>query len=277
MSSYGPDKAVTIRYPSTANLMIDSADRNATLFPSAWDFQITKTQSIQNGFFTRVGTTEVVMEWCENNIVDEDIIFDISGASVRSNVTITIAQSNLTVAGLLDAIVELMSPSNGCTFSVSTETGYVGIDCSGGKFQVVSTPLAVKLGLAIGGGLATRKVVSGCTDIRSVRYLDITCPDLTYAQDLKDNSTATSNRDVLCRWYMAEDVPENLDAYGFPILMGYLPFVRRRIFNPPKQIKWDSNLPLGNMRFEVFDDSGNLLAPSDDETQWLMTLQLSEN
>lgn len=277
MSSYGQDRAVTIRYPSTANLMIDSADRNATLNPSAWDFQITKSQSIQNGFFTRVGTTEVVMEWCEPNIVDEDITFDISGASVRSNVTITIAQSSLTVAGLLDAIVELMTPSNGCSFSISTQTGYVGIDCSGGKFSVVSTPLSVKLGLNIGGPLSTRQVVSGCTDIRSIRYLDITCPNLTYAQDLKDNSTAANNRDVLCRWYMAEDVPENLDSLGFPILMGYLPFVRRRIFNPPKQIKWDSNLPIGNLGFQVYGDTGTLLLESDPETQWLMTLQLSEN
>ena len=277
MSSYGPDKAVTIRMPSTANLMVDSADRNTTTFPSAWDFQITKTQSIQNGFFTRVGTTEVVLEWCEPNIVSEDIIFDVSGASVRSNITITIAQANLTAAGLLDAIVDLMSPSNGCTFTISTQAGYVGIDCSGGKFQVVSTPLALKLGLNIGGGLDTRQVVNGCTDLRPYRYIDITCPDLTYAQDLKDNSTAQSNRDVLCRWYMSEDVPENLDAYGFPILMGYLPFVRRRIFNPPKQIKWDSNLPIGNMRFQVFDDEGNLLPASEDDTQWLMTLQLSEN
>jgi len=67
MSSYGPEKAVTIRYPATANLMIDSSDRNTTRNPSAWDFQITKNQSIQNGFFTRVGTTEVVLEWCEPN------------------------------------------------------------------------------------------------------------------------------------------------------------------------------------------------------------------
>lgn len=277
MSSYGPDKAVTIRYPATANLMIDSADRDVARNPSAFDFQITKSQSIQNGFFTRVGTTEVVLEWCEPNIVNEEIIFDISGASVRSNQTITFAGLNATVEQLLSAIVDLMSPFNGCTFSVGIVDGFVGIDCSGGKFQVVSTPLALKLGLAIGGGLASRQVISGCTDIRNYRYIDITAPQLTYAQDLKDNSTQSVNRDVLCRWYFAEDTPENLDGLGFPILQGYVPFVRRRMFNPPKQIKWDSNLPLGNLQFQVFDEAGDLLPPSEKDTQFLMTLQLSEN
>ena len=277
MSSYGPDKAVTIRMPATANLMIDSADRDENRNPSCWDFQIVKNQSIQNGFFTRVGTTEVVLEWCEPNLVNEEITFDISGASIRSEQTITFAGVNATVYQLLNAIADLMSPFNGCTFSVTAVDGFYGIDCSGGAFSVVSTPLAVNLGLNIGGNPAARQGLTGCTDIRKYRYIDITCPQLTYAQDLKDNSTQDINRDVLCRWYFAEDTPENVDAYGFPILQGYLPFVRRRIFNPPKQIKWDNNLPLGNLSFQVYDEAGDLLPPSEEKSQFLMTLQLSEN
>ncbi len=277
MSSYGPERAVTIRQPATANLMIDSNDRDSTRFPSAWDFQITKSQSIQNGFFTRIGTTEVVLEWCEPNLVLQTITFDISGASTRSNQSVTYAAENLTVAALLDSICSNLAGANGCTFTPTNKLGYWGIDCSGGKFSVVNTPLAEKLGLAIGTPLAARQIITGCTDIRAYRYIDITCPQLTYAQDLKDNSTQTINRDVLCRWYFAEDVPENLDAYGFPILQGYLPFVRRRIYNPPKQIKWDNNLPLGNLSFQVYDQNGTLLSTSDEATEWLMTLQLSEN
>ena len=64
MSFYSPtDKGTTIRQPATANLMIDSADRDEARYNSPWDFQITKGQSILNGFFTRVGTTEVTLEW----------------------------------------------------------------------------------------------------------------------------------------------------------------------------------------------------------------------
>lgn len=275
------DKAITIRMPSTANLMIDSADRNTTNYPSAWDFAIQKQQSIQNGFFTRIGTTEVVMEWCESN-VNGDIILDVSGASTRSNVSVSFGASSLTVAELMDAIASLYNnPATtkpaGTTMSVSVELGSAGLDLSGGKFQVVSTPLALALGLAIGGGLSDRQSITGCTDLRPYRYVDIVSPQLTYAQDLKDNSTQQLNRDVLCRWYFAEDVPENLDAYGYPILMGYKPFVRRRIFNPPKQIKWDNNLPVGNLTFQVYDQSGSQLPASDSKSNWLMTLQLTEN
>lgn len=275
------ERATTIRMPSTANLMVDSADRNTTSYPSAWDFAIQKNQSIQNGYFTRVGTTEVVLEWCEQNVVG-DIIFDVSGASTRENVTISFGASNFTVAELMDQIAAqyndaVTSKPAGTTMSVSVELGAAGLDLSGGKFQVVSTPLALALGLNIGDGLESRQAITGCTDLRPYRYVDIVAPQLTYAQDLKDNSTQTSNRDVLCRWYFDEDVPENLDAYGYPILMGYKPFFRRRIFNPPKQIKWDPNLPIGNLTFQVYDQTGSQLPASSSKSNFLMTLQLSEN
>lgn len=277
MSSFSIDKAVTIRAPATANLMVDSADRNSTLNPSAFDFQITRPNSIMNGFFTRCGTTEVVVEWGEPNIVDGEITLDISGTAVRSQVTTSIFNSFFTVADLLNLIVEDLSGTNGVALRVSTSGGYTGISSTGGQFRVISTPLAVQLGIDLSPGLATLKLVNGVPDLRLYRYLDFVSPTLTYNQDLKDTSTALYNRDVLCRWYMSEDQPEPTDAYGFPILMGYEPFVRRRIFNPPKQIKWDNSIPVGNLVFQVYDDDGSLLPQSEAKTQWLMTLQLSEN
>ena len=62
--------------------------------------------------------------------------------------------------------------------------------------------------------------------------------------------------------------------------MGYTPFVVRRLFNPPKQIRWDSNLPVGNLAFTLYSDQGTPLEvvyPAIQDTNWLMTLQLSEN
>jgi hypothetical protein len=275
------EKAVTIRMPSTANLMIDSADRNTTNWPSAWDFQIQKNQSIQNGFFTRVGATEVVLEWCEPNISSGEVIFDVSGAATRANVDVNIGQGNYTMEDLMNAVVDTYNSDGtrpaGTSISATNDGLGWGFDISGGFFQGVASPLGSQMGLDIGGGLAKRVTINGCTDLREYRYLDIVSPQLTYAQDLKDNSTQNINRDVLVRWYMAEDVPENLDGYGFPILMGYKPFVRRRLYNPPKQIKWDANLPIGNLSFQVYDDDGNQLPKSDDASQFLMTLQLSEN
>lgn len=277
MSSFGTDKAVTFRVPSTANLMVDSVDRNVATNPSAFDFQITRPNSIMNGFFTRCGTTEVVLEWAEPNILFGEITLDISGASVRSQVTSTVASSFLNVANLLNLIVSDLSGTNGVGLTVAEDIGYWGINATGGRFRVISTPLAVALGIDTSAPLSTRKAINATPDLRLFRYIDFTSPQLTYNQDLKDTSTATYNRDVLCRWYMAEDTQETYDAYGFPILMGYEPFVRRRIYNPPKQIKWDNNIPVGNLQFQVYDDDGELMLPSEPKTNWLMTLQLSEN
>jgi hypothetical protein len=54
----------------------------------------------------------------------------------------------------------------------------------------------------------------------------------------------------------------------------------RRAFAYPKQIRWESNVPVGNLLFEVFDDQGNQLAitaGSIYNTDWFMTLLVSED
>ena len=277
MNTFGVEKATVIRYPSTANLMVDSADRNETVNPSAWDFQIVKPQSTMNGFFSRIGTTEVVLEWAEPNIVEGTITLDISGATTRTQVPFTIYNTFFNVATLLSEMVVAFSGTNGVTFTVSSIAGQAGLNAAGGKFRVISTPLALQLGIDLSTNLDTRKQITGVPDLRLYRYLDFVSPQITYAQDLKDNSTAPINKDVLCRWYMAEDSQEAYDSLGYPILMGYEPFVRRRLYNPPKQIKWDNNLQLGNLSFQVYDEDGDQLPQSNPKSNFLMTLQFSEN
>ena len=58
--------------------------------------------------------------------------------------------------------------------------------------------------------------------------------------------------------------------------MGYTRFVRRRLYNPPKQIKWQPNQPMGNLSFQVYGDDGDLVTADLLDSNWLMTLQLSE-
>jgi hypothetical protein len=278
MNTYGVDKGVTIRVPATANLMLDSDDRDFDKYPSPFDFQIYRQQNTQVGFFSRIGVTEVVLNWDEGNLFDEELQIDVSGATVRSTQTISFGGFG-TVADVLDSIADI-SGYNGVGFAVRQENGRTFIDSKNGWFKILPTNLAENLGIQTLPALFISAEITGSTDLRKYRYVDITSSSLTYAQDLKDNSTATDAKDVLCRWYFSEDVPENLDRYGFPILMGYTYFTRRRLFNPPKQIKWDNNLPLGNLVFQVFDELGDLVVPnypSTTQTTWYMTLQLSEN
>jgi hypothetical protein len=292
MQSFGTEKAITFRQPATANLMIDSADRDEDVYSSPWDFQIVKRQSVQNGFMTRLGTTEVVLEWCEPNISssfgNNTIVVDICGTGLALNQTITFPDGFYTVADVLNYFARALTDLSGTTGTVFTvqqfSNSQVAILPTPDTHEIKiteDTPLSLKLGFAAGVYLPELDVYE-CADLRLYRYIDFTSAQLTYCQDLKDNTTANIERDVLCRWYMAYDNQNNLDEYGFPILMGYEKFVIRRLFNPPKQIKWDTNLPLGNLIFNVYDDQGTQLKDlspggQGQTSEWLMTLQLSEN
>lgn len=301
------EKATVIRYPSTANLMLDSADRpdpaSTATGQSAFDFQISKTNSIMNGFFTRIGTTEVVLEWCEPNITtgNDSMIVDVSGtgANTFNNTLIGYVPSGIfsTVEAVLDELVDSLNVDSGIqgagvTFEVVNDSpGRAGIRIQSGDpgvFRILpsdntDTWLPDQLGIYKSSYTTTGAptIYVDCPDLRLYRYLDFTSSQLTYNQDLKDTTTSPIARDVLCRWYMAWDTPPEVDAYGFPILMGYTPFTLRRLFNPPKQIKWDPRQPIGNLAFQVYGGTpfGQINAPivqNDVRSNWLMTLQVSE-
>lgn len=269
MVDYVPiEKGMTIRQPSTANLMIDSFDRSAG---TAGNFQITRNASILNGFFTRIGTTEVVLEWNLPNVLtgfNRNFTLTIG----VTEYTVNLAPGFYTVAGALDTIVTLLNAKTGIsgvyTFSISNATGSVGLKCvqygtSTAQSFVFETQKTLMTQLGFTYNIASDYHTVGETggpDIRIYRYLDFVSNQLTYAQDLKDSSTAVNTKDVLCRWYLAWTGPPNLDKYGFPILQGYSAFQERRLFNPPKQIRWEPNLPIGNLAFQVFYNTvGTLL------------------
>ena len=275
----------TIRLPSVANLMIDALDRDIDVYPSPFEFQITKQANLQNGFFTRIAATEVVLEWCEPNINGEvnnrEIAIDISGVGIFS---VQLPIGFYTVEQTLDAIVDrlnVQSGTTGCTFSIVQAGRATVLDCSGGDFFVMESPLGNQLEFPTDDTYRPQQPVGNCPDLRLVRYLDFVSEQLTYAQKVKDTATNPYDRNVLLRWYMAWDEQPQLDGYGFPILMGYTDFVARRLFSPPKQIRWENTIPIGNLGFSVYNEDGVIMtevAPSAlYSTSFLMTLQLSEN
>ena len=276
MVDYMPaEKGVAIRMPSVANLMVDSEDRTTT-YPKPWQFQITKSQALLNGYFTRVAATEVVLDWFEPNIItgynDE---FEIEVTATSTSYTATISQGSYTIEQALDAIVVgLNAAGTGLTWSISG----IGANCvleATGAFTITSTALSLALAFNSAAPSATSSFLFG-PDLRPTRYLDFMSSDLTYNQNVKDGTTNQYDNNVLCRWYFAWDNPPVLDAYGFPILMGYTEFCCRRLFSPAKQIKWEPNMPIGNLNFKVVDDQNELPEYASPSTSWQMTLQLSE-
>lgn len=297
----------TIRYPATANLMIDSDDRN---FQSAlvqesspWTFQLSQNQNIQNGFFTRIAATELVLTWNIPNINsafgNQVFIFDISGDNVGSH-AVSLPTGFYTAQKAIDCLVSAMNTAVGSTlFTVVQDCSGVGIDVSGNNewYPFSEIPLPVQLGFPPGYNTYAVTQYIQKPDLRAIKYLDFISQDLTYAQRVKDFNTTPTPQNVLQRWYMSWDDQNNLDSYGFPIYQSYTPFTSRKTYNPPKQIKYDNNLPIGNLRWEVwgrfnpaffsvapllngYAPLSQVLPPPDqvpDSSSWQMSLQLSEN
>ena len=267
------EKGVVIRMPSVANLFIDSSPT------SPFNFQISKTQAILNGFFTRLATTELVLEWSVPNINQDAFCLKQTGTTY----TATLPTGQYTVAQVLDCIVaQLASSIPGLAVSTTLGNSVALVATSAFSVEVpVVGDLWARLGFTPGVSSTVQDVQS--PDLRPYSYLDFCCTDLTYNQNVKDGSTNATDRVVLARWYMSWDNPPQNDKYGFPILMGYQVMTLRRMFSPAKQIKWEPNMSIGNLRFQVYGDQGqdpisvNVLNNSASlNTRWLMTIQASE-
>ena len=306
--SFGVEKGFVARVPTIANLMVDSADRTYDLSgglkyyrTTPFDFQFTNNQNYLNGFFTRIGNTETVLEWDIPNInpynSTNSIYFDLSGTLIST----FLQQGFYTAAEVLQELPKTMNLtastiglSTIANFSTATFGGNNGIYClrnlSNANFSMSNTPLITKLFNNSAYNSNQIKLYNPSIDLRPTRYIDFVCNDLTYNQNLKDATTTSQPKDVVNRWYLDWDEAPVLDELGYPILMGYTPFKARRIYNPPKQIKWDNNMPVGNMRWQLYDDNQKLMNyytvngsqfqdpyPPANTTNWLMTLQVSEN
>lgn len=301
MSDFVPkERAQTYRDPATANLMIDSADRTLSVNPLANDFSIQRANSVLNGFFTRVGTTELVLEWFTPNFspigqTPDSLIVDYTTPDVAES-TFTAPRTFFTQGDLIDWVLTRLNLL-GATLVPPVTWAFVvppaALAPSGLSVRIapnIATTLELRGSVARRLGLPEGPINYPAgfpltffpADLRLYRYLDFVSTQLTANQSLKDASTAPIVRDVLARWYFAFDEPPAFDQYGFPILQGYTPFVLRRTFSPPKQIRWEPNIPIGNLTFQVYAPNGTLalmdaVFPGRRPSEWLMTLQVSES
>jgi len=272
------EKATTIRVPSTANFLIDSAD--ATSAASISDILISPSKSLLNGFFSRIGTTEIVLEWREPNVSSalNNINFTLEVQSAPTQ-SLILNQGFYTAQSALQAVVKAMNDVSGATGATFTLTnpapGFATITSSSPLFRL-SGVVPTLLGISNGLFAAFFTTNGSAIDLRPYRYLDFVSAQLTYNQDLKDaTSSENFSRDVLARWYFAWDEAPQLDGFGMPILMGYTPFCARRAYSVPKQIKWDARQPIGQISIQIYGSSG--FAPANLEySQYEMTLQVSE-
>jgi len=277
------NKGVDIRNPSTANFLVDSNDRDDDSFPSSSNFTITKANSLFNGFFTRFALTEVVLTWMVPNISARAANNTMVVNGALPSVTITLPDGSYTVQQCLTQLVfELNKPApagfgagyfalrdstlvpgvqelyttNATNFwissSISVENGTTVV----GLAQSLSLPTFTS---SPGVGFTTNKYSIVSPNIVPYDYIDFTSPQLTSQQDVKDSSTAQYSPDVIYRWVFADDEPVGYDGYGYPILQSYKSFKLRRYLSFPKQLRWDPLIPLGQIQFQILDNTGTEL------------------
>lgn len=284
MTEFVPaERGTNIRFPSTAQLCIDSADRDDLTYSSPFDFTITRNTNLMSGFFTRLATTEVMLDWFEPNIqtgINDTFSVTFNGTTFY---TATVPQGFYTVKEVLDTLVVLLNavPGIGRTFAITNTNGQVTLSTNV-AFALATTPLSEALFPYSQTSASASKLVSD-PDLRLYRYLDITSSQLTYPQNVKDASTNKRVVDTLCRFYMAYDESPSYDAYGFPILLGYKATSIRRTFPFPKQIKWENSIPIGNLSFQVYGNivrenvtTIEIIPVQSKESNWCLTLQVSE-
>ena len=290
------DKAVTVRPSSTALLSVDSLDREQTATnQSSGNFIINKKQSLFNGFFNRIALNELVLDWCIPNVsaayqpANNSITVDLVPGP--GSHTVTIPDGNYTAAQTIDAIVRALNDpgafgpgafviwdATGAPYNASVG-GLAYLHCTLGNYAFVPSELQGQLGIA-SNPAGSNNSPFVCPAILPWRYIDFVSPQLTYNQDLKDNTTSVVNRDVLYRWVFANDNgSQTLDKYDYPIFQAYKSFIARRYLNYPKQIRWDNKMPVGQLSFQVYTPYGDLLNPAEfeGEFEYQMSLLFSEN
>jgi len=321
----GQDTAVTVRPSSSANFYVDSLDK---LSGSSGDFVINKKASLFNGFFNRLALAEIVVDWGIPNVAawwGNNTITVTNGGTGYTIGPVTLADGFYTAVQCLQEVaakITAAAAAGGDPLELTVE--FNGLDVklvstgTGTDAFYISAPPATTDSLArqlftsaqlVGAAVQNTQIICSSPRILGTTYIDFVSPQLTYNQDLKDATTDSMSRDVLYRWYFANDnVPQERESIltaapalttpfaapavqylaptDLPVLQGYTAFVSRRALPVPKQIKWNPDQPIGQVAFQVFDDQGRIVNTANFPVvsgigganfQFQMSMLLSEN
>ena len=233
----------------------------------------------------------------------------ISGGAI-TNYTVSITRGNYTVKTALDALLVAINAATSLTFTLVDSQTVVGEPFGKKTIKAPAThefafyrltelpdspaPFTPNLSQSLGflvydflnlpltAGDFESALTAAKPNLLAYKYIDITSSQLASQQKVKDATTSSFDAiDVIFRWNFVNDdaYPTTYDAYGYPILPGYLPFNIRRAIQFPKQIRWDPMLPIGNLQFQTYTDKQTLLTYGsnlDEEFEFKMLMLISE-
>lgn len=278
---------------------------------SPYNFTITRPESLMNGFLTRLAVTEFRMDWMVPNVnlyTNSIIVQYQVGANPVQTTTLYFGIGFYTpyefaaiMQTKLRAISALTTASFAYSTNASTSPGIpVFAYSSGSTTTIAFLPQTTDTTTNITYPASQRQlfdmlgfnddnkilVPSGSgigTFFNYTDYVDIVSPQLTYNQPLKDTMSQPISRDSLCRVYLNQ-ISGSLNANTLPAYdpgftpPGSRPFQIYHNFTHPKEINWTPNQPVpGNLTFQVYDSSGQILSPLAGSGNWSMTLLVTEN
>jgi hypothetical protein len=282
--------AQTIRQPSTALFTLSSKDRfkdyedrhtnYASQYRSPYNFLIAKNQSIFNGFFTRIGLTEIVFPYVIPNINEktQKFRYTIEGGANPGTYTKTLNIGFAFPGGIaseMESLIQVEIPTYTMTYGSAGlprfewDTGDPNIEITFVPLPYNSTdfPYSSNVKQCFDLlGLSTLQSTAGVnyggdTFCSFTEYIDIVCQQITYNQALKDGTSQPIARDAIARVYIQSEGNQTFltadDANFCPA--GCAPFTIYRQFSSPKQIQWSPNQPLGQVQIQVYDDQGEIL------------------
>jgi len=322
--SYTAAPSVITRPASTSLLAISSKDRyqsydaarSSTVVTnvSPYDFTITKSESIMNGYFTRLGCSEFSMDWTLPNInyYTSHMLVKYQAGGTGPSIIDTISILNRgfyspsELATALQTIIRGLDASLTSftiTYGTYDEPGFLYNTNNSTKiaFSPMSPTLDVQPSIEVYYGPTQKQLfdVLGFfytntllstngggknTFANYTDFVDVTCSTLTYNQPLKDTTSQPVVRDALVRVYLNQVTgPMNSNiltagATGFAPT-GTRPFQIYHNYTHPKQIAWRPDQPVGQLKFVLYDDGGNPLEVADplSNANWSMTLLVTEN
>lgn len=279
--------AVVNRPAAYAELLVDSTDRYDNGYPTVTgittssDWTTRLQQIVLNGYFTRLGVTQIQFHWNLPTIItgynDQLVVQVTAGAGVGVG-AVTIPQGYYTPTALATALQGLLNaqPTVGAatwtvTFSNLTGGFILSVAGAGSLFNIFNNPnLRGKRFLETAGlqyfTSPPAAVFNGNTPtMLPTRFVDICSSTLTKFQRVKDTTTLKNPTisNIIARIYpVAPNTRININgatALTDTNSPGSYPFTICIDYNNPKWIKWEPQEALSNFDLQLRDQNGNLL------------------
>lgn len=294
-----------IRPPASANLLIDSEDRYATADDRVRnaasnpgnDFIVSKPQALLYGHFTRVGVSQIQLQYRVPSIVagvnDTFLLYDVTNANYYQ---VTIPQGYYSATSLAAAIqtAVLALPSNPftaftCQYS-ALDGGFVmtnsAVDLAlayvtGTPYTAAQAAVWSRTFTTIGGSQSnlaifqpapTQTIELGTPQLLFTKYIDVVSDRLAKYQRVKDADTLPTNKsNIVARVYLtAPNTRVDPTASGGPFDLVWSP-------QTIKLSSWSPAEAIFELDFRLFDEFGELLfwTPSSN-TEFQLSVLASE-